>query len=408
MPTNRVTNEEQRKLIERDEYELQKFKESNKIKNERMMKVKEYHLKKFSLNVQMHTCVMFFPHTVSYIMVEKVPEEGAEDFDESAEPVMVEKRICEVANTCALKYEEFMVVEAKEIQLTSETLEEMFLMERNVLESFSPRLVDELLSKKVFSVLLSLPVIKNEGHNAIEDEDFTKYWGVPEEKMSTIIYGNQNPVNPSPKSLAADNIVVNNFGEKVPSMYTPTNPLSKASALTVLFNKFSITNQYVAPQPPVPQYLMIFEINKSDIVLPIIEDIEDNIINYGFFRSADPENPRLLCKNHELLVTYGMEKIGKDAKLVLSVIKDYKDKSMLRFIDAGPIYVSTDSELGIDDAAQFFPYNFEEIEGEIKMLVDRFFHNDEATDGEYELDEGNDEFLGEDDIDLHTSDITVR
>lgn len=58
------------------------------------------------------------------------------------------------------------------------------------------------------------------------------------------------------------------------------------------------------------QYLVIFEINKSNIVLPIIEDLEDKIVHYGFFRSADPENPRLLCKDPELLITYGMDKVG--------------------------------------------------------------------------------------------------
>lgn len=58
------------------------------------------------------------------------------------------------------------------------------------------------------------------------------------------------------------------------------------------------------------QYLVIFEINKSNIVLPIIEDLEEKIVYYGFFRSADPENPRLLCKDPELLTAYGMDKIG--------------------------------------------------------------------------------------------------
>lgn len=90
------------------------------------MKVREHTLKKFSVNVQMQTCVVFFPHTVTYVLVEKPPEEGVtEELEESAEPVMIEKRVCEVANSCALKYEEFIVVEAKEVQLTEDTLDEV-------------------------------------------------------------------------------------------------------------------------------------------------------------------------------------------------------------------------------------------------------------------------------------------
>lgn len=90
------------------------------------MKVREHYLKQFAVNVQMQTCVLFFPHTVEYIMVEKLPEEGAEERTEPPpEPVMVEKRVCEVANSCALKYEELIVIEAKEVQLTEETLNEV-------------------------------------------------------------------------------------------------------------------------------------------------------------------------------------------------------------------------------------------------------------------------------------------
>jgi len=58
------------------------------------------------------------------------------------------------------------------------------------------------------------------------------------------------------------------------------------------------------------QYLVIFDINKSNIVLPIIEDLEEKVVYYGFFRNADPEKPKLLCKDAELLATYGMDKVG--------------------------------------------------------------------------------------------------
>jgi len=62
-------------------------------------------------------------------MVEKPreEEEGTEKELKNAfvEPVMIEKRVCEVANSCALKYEELIVVEAKDIELTEDTLNEV-------------------------------------------------------------------------------------------------------------------------------------------------------------------------------------------------------------------------------------------------------------------------------------------
>lgn len=60
---------------------------------------------------------------------------------------------------------------------------------------------------------------------------------------------------------------------------------------------------------------------------------------------------------------------SKDGKLVLSVVQDDNDKSLLRFVDVGPIYVSPDSEVGIDDATKFFPHDFDEMDGEIKIWL---------------------------------------
>lgn len=48
-------------------------------------------------------------------------------------------------------------------------------------------------------------------------------------------------------------MVINNDGEKMPSVYTPINPLSKSVALTVLFKKFCANRGFTPPQPPLPQ-----------------------------------------------------------------------------------------------------------------------------------------------------------
>jgi len=89
-----------------------------------MIKGREHALRTFSSNVPSKTCVVFFPHTVRYVTVEK-PRNGNEGANPSAGPAMAEKRVCEVANSCALKYEELVVVEAKDVQLTEDTLDEV-------------------------------------------------------------------------------------------------------------------------------------------------------------------------------------------------------------------------------------------------------------------------------------------
>jgi len=55
-------------------------------------------------------------------------------------------------------------------------------------------------------------------------------------------------------------------------------------------------------------------------VLPIIEDLEETVVYYGFFRSADPENPKLLCKDPNMLTKYGMDKIGSVSYTVIIII----------------------------------------------------------------------------------------
>jgi len=87
---------------------------------------------------------------------------------------------------------------------------------------------------------------------------------------------------------------------------------------------------------------------------------------------------------------------SKDAKLVLSVLMDDKDKSLLRFVDIGPIYVSPDHEVGIDDAIKFFPYNFDEMDGEINLwLSQQKIRNEEETGVEYEFGEGDEGIIEE-------------
>lgn len=76
-------------------------------------------------------------------------------------------------------------------------------MEKEFLESFPKELVDQLLSEKVYSVMLSMPTIKQDTavqEVVTEDENLPEpidLMGVIEQKLSKIIYGNGTPLNPS-------------------------------------------------------------------------------------------------------------------------------------------------------------------------------------------------------------------
>lgn len=83
----------------------------------------------------------------------------------------------------------------------------MFFTEREFLESFPQELIDELLSKNVYSVMLSMPTVKHDtATEEVAEDDENKpvsidLMGEIELKLSTIIYGdNGSPLNPSPNS----------------------------------------------------------------------------------------------------------------------------------------------------------------------------------------------------------------
>jgi len=64
--------------------------------------------------------------------------------------------------------------------------------------------------------------------------------------------------------------------------------------------------------------------------------------------------------------------------LVLSVLRDDGDKSLLRFAGFGPAYMSPNHEAGIDDADKFFPYDFDQMDGELNVWL-------ESNEGEVEF-----------------------
>lgn len=80
----------------------------------------------------------------------------------------------------------------------------MFFADKEILNSFPSELIDQMLSKKVFSVMLSLPKPKREtAEEGTDDENPSEpinMMGIVEQRTSLIIYGNNDPLNPSPKS----------------------------------------------------------------------------------------------------------------------------------------------------------------------------------------------------------------
>lgn len=81
----------------------------------------------------------------------------------------------------------------------------MFFKDTEILESFPQDLIDEFLNKKVYSVMLSLPTVNQEEpvEETAPDENPPEpvdNFGLIELRMSSIIYGNGDPLKPSQDS----------------------------------------------------------------------------------------------------------------------------------------------------------------------------------------------------------------
>lgn len=84
----------------------------------------------------------------------------------------------------------------------------MFFLDSDFLKSFPSEMISQLLSRKVYSVMVSLPTANREGTDGIEpvpadDEnppDPLENMGLIEGRLSKIIYGNGDPLKPSPGS----------------------------------------------------------------------------------------------------------------------------------------------------------------------------------------------------------------
>lgn len=84
----------------------------------------------------------------------------------------------------------------------------MFFAENEVLESFPSSLIDEMLTRKVYSVMVSLPKAEQDDKEetpVVDDEvpppEPEDNMGLVEQRMCEIIYGKGgSPLSPSPKS----------------------------------------------------------------------------------------------------------------------------------------------------------------------------------------------------------------
>jgi len=68
---------------------------------------------------------------------------------------------------------------------------------------------------------------------------------------------------------------------------------------------------------------------------------------------------------------------SKDVMLVLSVMWDNEDKNLLRFASFEPAYMSPNYKVGINDSDKYFPYDYDQMEGELNMPL-------ESDEGEME------------------------
>uniref|UniRef100_A0A8D9F7S6 Thioredoxin domain-containing protein 3 homolog n=1 Tax=Cacopsylla melanoneura TaxID=428564 RepID=A0A8D9F7S6_9HEMI len=218
--------------------------------------------------------------------------------------------------------------------------------------------------------------------------------GEIERMLATEVYGATvkgviNPNRPQHNSMAANNSTVASVIEKggtepalqkgkssiaglgkvrIPMLWTPVNELSKCAAMYSLF-PYKVENEFsfiMGDEPPPPITMLAFEAYQSGGIELMLKRYKRFVYKYGYFTSHKLEdNPKLVAKTWKVMRKFDKDKI-KQTKLVVAFVIDDDDK-LAEFLLTTPLYVIDDMENGFDMALEFFPADFDGLEGEPEL-----------------------------------------
>ncbi|XP_065222803.1 uncharacterized protein LOC135847269 isoform X3 [Planococcus citri] len=316
----------------------------------KMNAIRERSLMKLAKLIPTHSCVIYFPQMVS--------SDGS----------------CSVAQKMMYLNDSISaaVVDQMQVQFNADTIKQVFY-KCPIFPTLPASLQEAMQSKPVLVTLIQSVITDDAASNTLSPRNCrTDEYQTIEQKLTKIVYGDENPTGYSDQSVAFEFIVENDKGEKIPPMWTPISVLSKAAAIEVLFPRKVESIGYAPDSLPPPQLIIIYDAAKACDIIELTKDFTQDIYKIGFFDSIDPTNAKVICKSYKQFCDLSEEK-KKNAKMVVAIKKGDNDDLLLEFAQVIPLYISPNEKVGSEESEQFFPFDYDDLDDEVEeKQVDSF------------------------------------
>ncbi|XP_049871204.1 thioredoxin domain-containing protein 3 homolog [Pectinophora gossypiella] len=186
--------------------------------------------------------------------------------------------------------------------------------------------------------------------------------------------GVEVPEGETPKKTVAEELWLDNM----PGVFVPVDRHQRAAALDLLFPK--LVSTLVEPPPPVqpPHVALVFGAWQRRAVLAAAAAprVAPRVLNYGFFADGNIDEPKLLCKTIdqyelrpekdycETIVVQAAVGLAEPALADPHEVPPEGPPAAL--LALGPLHVSEDAVVGVEECARFFPPGYNEPEVKAK------------------------------------------
>ncbi|XP_017877335.1 uncharacterized protein LOC108623388, partial [Ceratina calcarata] len=145
-----------------------------------------------------------------------------------------------------------------------------------------------------------------------------------------------------------------NENEVFPLVWTPPNPRNKAIVFRNIFATYTNnTYPYEDKTAKVPIVVFKYDYTKKSELKMILQEFEDEVINFGIFESDKPQEAKLLAKSITEFESNTRERTGYET--FVCVVKKIGCETFLGFAGIGPYHVSENPEKAIEESELYFP-----------------------------------------------------
>ncbi|XP_076176349.1 uncharacterized protein LOC143151259 isoform X2 [Ptiloglossa arizonensis] len=177
-------------------------------------------------------------------------------------------------------------------------------------------------------------------------------------------------------------ITTENENQVFPVVWSPPNSRNKAFVFRTIFSTYTTkTYPYEDKTAKLPIVVFKYDYTKKNDLKVILEEFEDEVINFGIFESDKPPEAKIIAKSINEFELNTRERTGYET--FVCVVKKVGCEAFLGFAGIGPYHVSENPEKGIEESKLYFPdvTTLEETQSDDEEKPEEIIENpDESKD----------------------------